>query len=237
MNVLIVVAHPDDEVLGCGGTAWRYVQAGIPVRACILCGKAGARRHRPGDEDLLADTLRASRILGLGEPILGDFPNIRLNMVPHLELVQFIEAAIRASGADTLFTHHPGDLNNDHNHVSLACQAASRLPMRVKDLPPMKALYYMELLSATDWSLEPRTGAFHADTFVHIGADGLERKLEALRAYRDVLRPFPHSRSEEVIRSLAICRGAQSHVAFGEAFQCAMRVMETGSLLPGSQAS
>ena len=227
MPVLIVVAHPDDEALGCGGTAWRFTQAGTSVRACILCARAAARRHLPDASALLEDTLEASRILGLGEPILGDFPNIQLNAVPHLELVRFIEDAIRATGSDVLFTHHPGDLNNDHHHVSIACQAAARLPMRAQGLPPLKSLNYMELLSATDWSLMPQSNGFHPNTMVPIGEEGLEHKLAALRAYRGVLRPFPHSRSEEVIRSLAVYRGAQGHVAYGEAFESPLRILDT----------
>jgi len=226
MNILIVVAHPDDEVLGCGGTVWRYAQAGACVRACILCGNADARRHRPDDKALREDTEKASRILGLGPPILGPFPNIRLNTVPHLELVGFIEEALRATQATTLFTHHPGDLNNDHGQVSLACQAAARLPMRVPGLPPIQDLYFMEMLSATDWSLTPQPNSFHPDTFAHIGEDGLTRKIEALRAYRGVLRSFPHSRSEEVVRALAACRGAQGQFHYGEAFQCPLRILD-----------
>jgi LmbE family N-acetylglucosaminyl deacetylase len=148
-----------------------------------------------------------------------------MNAVPHLELVQFIEDAIRSTGSEVLFTHHPGDLNNDHHHVSIACQAAARLPMRAHGVPPLQALNYMELLSATDWSLMPQPNGFHPNTLVPIGEEGLERKLAALRAYRGVLRPFPHSRSEEVIRSLAVYRGAQGQVPFGEAFESPLRIL------------
>ena len=87
MSVLIVVAHPDDEVLGCGATASLLAARGLTVRACILSGQAAARRERPELDDLHGDMRRAQQILGLGEPVLGNFPNIKLNTVAHLELV------------------------------------------------------------------------------------------------------------------------------------------------------
>ena len=220
MSTLIVVAHPDDEVLGCGATGSALAAAGVPVRACMLCANADARGARPTDADLLADTHRAQRLLGFGEPILGSFPNIRLNTVPHLELVQFIEKAILETGATTLFTHHPGDINDDHLHTSRACLAAARLFQRRPGVPRLRHLYYMEILSSTDWSF-PGTGTrFEADTFFEI-EDHLARKCEALRAYRGVVRDFPHPRSEEIVRSLAACRGGQSGMRYAEAFQTA----------------
>ena len=87
MSVLIVVAHPDDEVLGCGATAALLAARGRSVRSCILSGQAGARRERPELEELHADMHRAQEVLGMGEPVLGDFPNIKLNTVAPLELV------------------------------------------------------------------------------------------------------------------------------------------------------
>ena len=120
MSVLIVVAHPDDEVLGCGATAALLAARGLTVRACILSGQAAARRERPELEELHGDMHRAQQVLGLGEPVLGDFPNIKLNTVAHLDLVQFIEAAMLESGADVIFTHHTSDLNDDHVQTSRA---------------------------------------------------------------------------------------------------------------------
>jgi LmbE family N-acetylglucosaminyl deacetylase len=220
MSVLIVVAHPDDEVLGCGATGAAIAAAGISVRACILCAQVQVRGARPADNELRADTEKAQQILGFGAPILGDFPNIRLNTVPHLELVQFVEKAILETGATTVFTHHPGDLNDDHVHVARACLPAARLFQRRTSLPALKRLLYMEILSSTDWSFPGGTAQFQADTFVESGAY-LDRKCEALRAYRGVMRDFPHPRSDEVLRGLAAYRGGQSGLRYAEAFQTA----------------
>jgi LmbE family N-acetylglucosaminyl deacetylase len=218
VNVLIVVSHPDDEVLGCGATGAALAAAGRSVRACFLAGQAEARGGRPASGEFVADIEKAQRELGFGPPIQGSFPNIRLNTVPHIELVQFIENAIEESQAQVIFTHHPADLNDDHGQTARACLVASRLFQRRANVKPLRRLCFMEILSSTDWSYPAAGASFQADTFVETGA-WLERKLAALRAYRGVMRPFPHPRSEEIVRGLAAYRGGQSGLQGAEAFQ------------------
>jgi len=225
MSILIVVSHPDDEVLGCGGTVAQLVKQGIPARACILVGNAGARQHRPELDQFKDDINHAQEILGLDEPILGDFPNVQLNIVPHLELVQFVEGAIEETQANVIFTHHPSDLNNDHHHTSIACQAAARLFQRRSGIPPLKALYFMEIVSSTDWSFPQGKDAFMANTFFPI-PDTIEQKIESLQAYSGVMRDFPHPRSVEIIKGLAAYRGGQAGVPYAEAFQSVFQMLE-----------
>lgn len=224
MSVLIVVSHPDDEVLGCGATAAILASQGTSVRSCILSSEAGARHGRPELEDLHNDTRKAQEILGLDEPFFGSFSNLSLNTVPHIELVQFIEAAIVETGATTIFTHHPSDLNDDHRHTSRACQAAARLYQRRGDITPLKALYFMEILSATDWAFAG-SEAFNADTYFEVGEEMLDRKIEALSSYRGVMREFPHPRSVEIIKGLAAYRGGQSGMRYAESFQTAFNAL------------
>lgn len=224
MPTLIVVAHPDDEVLGCGGMASALTSKGTEVRACILCGEVDARRNRPPVSELHAGIDGAQRILGMPSAILGHFSNIQFNTVPHVELVQFIEAQIESSGADTILTHHPNDVNDDHRHTSRACQAAVRLFQRRPGIAPLRALYFMEILSATDWTM-PSGEQFRADTFFEIGESGLECKVRALGSYAGVLRDFPHPRSPEVIRGLAAYRGGQAGMRYAEAFQTAFSAL------------
>lgn len=218
MNVLIVVAHPDDEVLGCGATGAALAAAGHRVRACFLAGNAEARGGRPEGSRLYEDTMRAQSILGFGTPFVGAFPNIRLNTIPHIELVQFVEHAIEESGAQFILTHHPADVNDDHLHTARACMAAARLFQRRPSVPPLKKLFFMEVLSSTDWAFAGVGANFRPDTYFE-AEQWLGKKLDALRAYQGVMRPFPHSRSEEVIRALAASRGAEAGLRYAEGFQ------------------
>ena len=223
MNVLIVVAHPDDEVLGCGALASSLAEAGTPVRACILSGEASARAGRPEDGELTADTLRAQEVLGLAPPFLGSFPNIALNTVAQLALVQFIEQAIRETQATVLFTHHPSDLNDDHAHVARACAAAARLWQRGAAVPPLDGLFHMETLSSTEWAPAHVALPFTPDTFAPVTEAHLARKLAALACYRGVMRPSPHPRSEESVLALATLRGGQCGARWAEAFSSGFR--------------
>lgn len=227
-TTLIVVAHPDDEVLGCGGLAAALIRAGQRVHVCILSGSAEARVHRPATETLHAQARDALHILGLPEPSFGSFPNIAFNTVRHLELVQFIEGEMRDSGATQIYTHHPADLNDDHRHTSHATQAAARLAQRNESVPPLERLAYMEILSSTDWSFPSEAKPFEANAFFELGEEVLALKLRALAAYEGVMRPFPHSRSEEIIRGLAAYRGGQAGCRFAEAFQLAFERVRPG---------
>jgi LmbE family N-acetylglucosaminyl deacetylase len=168
---------------------------------------------------------RASEILGVEPPMLGDFPNIRMNTVDHLDLVQFIEHAIIEAQATRVFTSHPGDLNDDHRQTSVATQAAVRLAQRGRDVPRLRSLHYMEILSATDWAFRG-ANTFQPDAFLQIGRAGLDAKAEALAAYRDVMRSFPHPRSREGLEGLAAVRGAAAGMEYAEAFQTAFMDLE-----------
>ncbi|MBO5453722.1 MAG: PIG-L family deacetylase [Clostridia bacterium] len=223
MNYLFVVAHPDDEVLGAGGTMFKLSERGDNVSVCIMSGTVNARALRPGDEELKSDINDSMSILGINDYIEGEFPNIKFNTVPHLELVQFIEKAIIKSEADIVITHHPGDTNNDHYHTSLACQAAIRLFQRRNDVSPLKEFMFMEVLSATDWSVNEGFNKFNPNSYFEIGKDGLERKIQALSAYRDVMRDYPHPRSNESLEGLAAVRGSQANLNYAEAFQSVFR--------------
>ena len=139
--------------------------------------------------------------------------------------MQFIEKAIIESGAEIIVTHHPSDTNNDHLHTSLACQAAIRLFQRRTDVKPLQEFWYMEVLSSTEWSVNSSMNKFNPNLFVEIGKDGVEKKIEALKVYRGVMRPYPHPRSKEALEGLAAYRGAQAGCCYAEAFECVLRRM------------
>ena len=225
MVYLTVTAHPDDEILGFGGSATILSSRGHVVYNLILSSSVEARRHRPEQEVLMQHANSAQKIVGAQAPILGTFQNIKFNTVPHIEIVQFIEKHIEEIQPDVVITHHPYDLNNDHYHTSIACQAAVRLFQR-KPLKLLKALYFMEIPSSTDWAFPINGQQFRADTFIEIGEEGLARKLEASYAYKGVMRSYPHPRSEEAVRALAVLRGSQVGRNLCEGFQTAMNVIE-----------
>lgn len=116
------------------------------------------------------------KTLGVNHVFKGNFPNIKFNTVPHLELVQFIENAIIESEASVVITHHPSDLNNDHLHTSLACQAAVRLFQRRGDVKRLDEFLYMEVPSATEWGVNTALNKFQPDTFVEVGKVAIEKK-------------------------------------------------------------
>ena len=221
MNYLVVVAHPDDEVLGAGASIYRLVKQGNKVAVAIMSSAAGARKDL--SNTLAEDQEHAMEVLGIDKVYTADFPNIKMNAVPHLDLVQFVESCIRDFQADSIITHHPSDTNNDHVVTSYAVQAASRLFQRTNDVPPLQQLLYMEVLSSTEWSLDSSANRFAPDCFIEIGKAGLDKKLEALKQYKGVMRPYPHPRSEEAITGLAAYRGVQAGCNYAEAFECVYR--------------
>ena len=223
MKLLVVAAHPDDEVLGAGAAMYRLAQEGHEINVCILSGAVKARQFRPSDQELEADISRSGDVLSVTRRFMGGFPNIELNTVPHLHLVQFIEKAMVETKADNVITHHPSDLNNDHVQTSLACQAAVRLFQRRADVKPLRELMYMEVPSSTEWALNTSASDFRPNTYVEVGKEAVERKLQALACYRGVMRPYPHPRSEEAIMGLAAYRGSVSGCCYAEAFECAIR--------------
>ena len=222
---LTVTAHPDDEILGFGASSKILTQRGHKVINLILSGQVEARRYKPTQTELESDTASAQSIVGAESAILGPFPNIKFNTIPHLDLVQFIEKHIENIQPDYIFTHHPYDLNNDHYHTSKACQAAARLYQR-KPIKPIKGLYFMEIPSSTDWAFPVDGQKFTPNTYIEVGEEGVTAKLQALAAYKGVMRDFPHPRSEEVIRSYAAIRGAEAGLKYAEAFQVAYNVLE-----------
>jgi len=223
MNYLVVVAHPDDEVLGAGATMYKLAQEGNTVNVCIMSGEVKARNHRPGTEELFEDVNNSLSLLGVKRVIKGEFPNIEFNTVPHLKLVQFIEQAIVETNSDVVFTHHPADSNNDHLHTSLACQAAIRLFQRRPEISPIKELLFMEVPSATEWSLNKSLNQFNPNTFIEVGEEAINKKLEALALYKGVMRPFPHPRSNEALKGLAAFRGGQAGMIYAESFESVFR--------------
>ena len=215
-SVAVIVAHPDDEVLLAGGAMARHAEAGDTVRTLFLATGAAARggRQTAYIKKLRAQAARAAKVLGTAPPSFCDFPDNRMDTVPLLEVVQAVEAFLTKASATVIYTHHAGDLNIDHRIVHQAVMTACRpLPGST-----VHQIYSGEGLSSTEWSPVDR---FTPTAYVGI-ARFLDRKLQALNCYEDEIRDFPHPRSIEAVRALAMLRGAEAGLAAAEAF-CLVR--------------
>ncbi|MCI8403034.1 MAG: PIG-L family deacetylase [Lachnospiraceae bacterium] len=221
MKYLFVVAHPDDEVLGAGATIHKLINNGNEVAVAIMCGQVAARQNL--SLSLSEDEAEAMSIIGVEKVYHASFPNIKMNTVPHLELVQFIESCVEDWKAEAIYTHHPSDTNNDHVMTSYAAQAASHLFQRKKGVPQLREFVYMEIPSSTEWSFDLSANRFIPNMFVEIGEKGIAIKIKALGAYKGVMRPYPHPRSDKALDGLAAYRGAQAGCKYAEAFECVFR--------------
>jgi LmbE family N-acetylglucosaminyl deacetylase len=214
-RALVIASHPDDEVLGCGGTMARLAAQGVAVQSLFLSDGVTARaqvadtalaaRRRMGD--------RAAEVLGTQAPAYLDFPDNRMDSVDLLEIVTAIERQSAQVRPDVVFTHFGGDLNIDHR----LCAQAVATAFRPTPGQSVKAIYTFEVPSSTEWSFGVAGADFTPQIFFDIG-DHLATKIEAIRCYAEEIRDFPHSRSYEAIEALARWRGASVGVQAAEAF-------------------
>ncbi len=214
VTLAAVVAHPDDEVLCCGGVLARHVRDGGRAAVLFLATGAGARGREPAPDEiaaLRAAAEQAAKVLGVGELRFADFPDNRMDSVPLLDVVHTVERFLAESGAEMVLTHYLGDLNIDHALVSRAVLTATR------PLPgaPVQAVFAGETLSATEWGFAERR--FAPTTYADISKT-LETKKQALCCYAKELRAFPHPRSIEAVEHLARLRGSESGFAAAEAY-------------------
>lgn len=220
MRYLFVMAHPDDEA-DVGGTIYRLGQKGHEVAVAILVGKAAARRNL--SSKLEQEETASMNLLGVKKVFHADFPNIKMNTTPHLEIVQFIESCIEDWGAEAIVTHHTADVNIDHSVTGTAAIAACRLFQRKSGVPKLRLMLIAETACATEWALDSSKNRFTPNYFVEIGEDGFEMKMKAFSFYAGVSRQYPHPNSRERYEGLAAYRGAQCGCNYAEAFQCVFR--------------
>lgn len=218
-RVLTVAAHPDDEVLGCGGAMAAHVRRGDRVSILILgeglTSRADTRAgaDRAGLPDLQRDARAAARCLGVEDVTLLDFPDNRFDSVDLLDVVKAVEAVKVRVQPDIVYVHHWGDLNIDHRVTFDAVMAAFRpLPGE----PPLDIHAY-EVPSSTAWAGPGAQAQFGPTHFVEIAAT-LDAKIAAMESYVSERRSWPHPRAPEALRALAAYRGSQVGVSAAEAF-------------------
>jgi N-acetylglucosamine malate deacetylase 1 len=222
-NILVVVAHPDDEVLGCGATIARHADSGDCVRLIVMADGVTARSGVvSGAHALRAAALtKASEILGISQVTGFEFPDNQLDSIPLLTLVQKLEVEIAEFKPQIVYTHFHGDLNIDHQRTHSALMTACR------PLPDSSVgeIYGFEVLSATEWST-PQPQPFSPNVFIDI-SKYLPKKRAALEAYAAEMRSVPHSRSIEHAEILARHRGYCVGLQAAEAF-VAYRLIKRG---------
>jgi LmbE family N-acetylglucosaminyl deacetylase len=216
-TILVVAAHSDDEILGCGGTVARLINEGYKAYTLIL-GEGKTSRittntpHEVSTEqDLLhKEAINANKIIGIDEVFFEDLPDNRFDSINILDVVKIIESYKNKIKPSIIFTHYENDLNIDHKVTFNAVLTATR-PMLGE---PVNKIYSYEVLSSTEWRFPQ---SFHPDTFVDISKT-IDKKVEAMEIYQSELRDFPHPRSLKGIRIQAENWGIRTGLSYAEAF-------------------
>jgi len=220
MKNLIIAAHPDDEILGCGGTIARLVSEGNEVNVLILGEGITSRTDIDAAEikvqleKLHAQSKRVAGVLGVNKLYMENLPDNRFDTVPLLNIIQKIEKVINEVKPEIVYTQHGGDLNMDHVVTFRATMTALR-PMANCSV---KALYAYEVASSTEWAMQKFSPVFKPSRFVDI-AEYFDKKLEAMKIYDGETRAFPHPRSEKALYCQASKWGSSTGLEKAEAFE------------------
>jgi len=217
--VLVIAPHPDDEVLGVGGTIARTVTEGTRVVVAVVTKGAPPLFPEESVAQGREEAARAHALLGVAETVYLDFPAARLDTVPHGDLNARLCSLVQRLAPATVFVPYGGDLHQDHRLVFDSCLVATR---PIGDSYPREVLAY-ETLSETNWNAACAAAPFAPSVYVDI-SNHLGTKLAALACYQSQLKAFPNERSVEAVRALAALRGATVSLAAAEAFVLVRRV-------------
>jgi LmbE family N-acetylglucosaminyl deacetylase len=207
-TVLVVAPHALDEALGCGGTMARHEDEGDTVHTLVLFGDGTGR-----DTQRRINALTAAKILGSNAPRFAGFPENRSDTIPLVDIVGAIERCVNKIKPQTVYVSNGGNLNIDHQTSFKATVTA----LRPVPGSPVREIFTYEILSSTDWAPVGFGDYFQPVRFVDVGAQ-IERKIEALKAYGDEMRPSPHARSLEAVTALAKIRGGTAGFEAAEGF-------------------
>ena len=218
--ILVVAAHPDDEVLGCGGTMARHVNYGDKVHVVFMSdgvsSRVSAKDNEENERRKCAN--KASEILGAQPPIFLNFPDNRMDEVALLDIVQSLEGVIYKIKPDVVYTHHLGDLNIDHQITHKAVITACRPQPEFS----VKEIYAFEVLSSTEWQT-PGFYPFIPNVFINVEAY-IKTKSKALESYDREIRQSPHSRTIDNAIRLSAIRGNSVGIDFSEAFSLVRKI-------------
>lgn len=222
-RILIIAAHPDDEVLGCGGTirmiADKYGEE-VKIYCLILSEPLASRTSNAVSYDkkdfqaVINDSLRASEMLGIQHTYFENLPNNRLDSLDLLEVIKIIESYVSELAPTIVFTHHHGDLNLAHRITNQAALTACR-PL---EGCTVNAIYSFEIPSSTEWNFPTHSSVFSPNVFVEIG-NTIDTKIQAMDCYKSERRAYPHPRSPESLKAIACRWGGVANLNSAEAFE------------------
>jgi len=215
-RILFICAHPDDEVIGAGGTILHHTVNGDNVNVIFLSDGESSRGFNNtynNIKDRRESSRKACSILGVNSTTFYDFSDNSMDNYSLLEIVKVIEKEIDSYKPSVVYTHHSGDLNIDHQITNKAVLTACRpTPECI-----IEKIFTFEVLSSTNWSSVQYSNVFTPNYYVDISPYIL-KKVDALKAYTNEICPYPHSRSFDAIQSLSIYRGTTVGVKYAEAF-------------------
>ena len=206
MNILIVVAHPDDETIGMGGTI-KKLSKDNEITLCVMSDGASAQYDDQKMIQIRQDACKkAGKILGISNFYFFDFPDMKLDSIPHLEINKELEKIIKKTNPKILYSTPYNDLNKDHQKVFESCSVISR-----PDSSKIKQFFCFEIGGRNKIP-------FMSNTYVNISKE-LPFKIKAFQQYKSEINPFPHPRSKKFLESLSHVRGVESGFKNAEAFE------------------
>ncbi|MGQ4876456.1 MAG: PIG-L deacetylase family protein [Promethearchaeia archaeon] len=207
MNVLVIVAHPDDEILGVGGTLIKHIAAGDDVYICIITKAYIPYWSEEYQEIKKKEQNKVDEFLGIKKRYNLNYPTTKLNTIPHGEFNRKLEEIIQKTNPKIIYTHYKHDLNLDHRIIFDSVMVCARPFKKIE-------IIVFETLSETEWINE----AFVPNYYIDISEE-INKKIEAFKIYKSEVKEYPHPRSPEGIKILAQKRGTEICVPFAEAFQ------------------
>lgn len=218
-RVLVIAAHPDDEVLGMGGTIAKLASCGHEVAVLIVTdGSTSQYRDNPELERIINDkkkeTENCASVLGVKQVFYGNLPDMKLDVTPHIEINNAIEKTINSFKPSIVYTHFYGDVNLDHQRVYESTLVACR---PVSD-QHVKRLFLYSVPSSTEWSSQLSGNIFAPNWYEDISGDYAERKYKGMECYSTELRSYPHPRSIEYLRAADIAEGNRVGLLLAESF-------------------
>lgn len=216
MRVLVIAPHPDDEVLGCGGTIKKHSQKGHKVFLCVVTKPYLPDWSEEYIKNREKEIRAANKVLGIKKSFFLDLPTVKLDTIPQKQLNDLLKDCIEEVKPEILYIPHAGDLNKDHRLVF----ESSLVAARPRPGSSLKKLLSYEVLSETEWGRQRARELreiFLPNIHIDI-TDTLEAKLKAMECYQSELKDYPHPRSLEAIKILAQKRGTEAGLKAAEAF-------------------